>query len=244
MSEKPAADEQIPAKQVPEHPLAELGAAEPMLEAVWGVLTTEPRTGVGLLTADGELMYLNDQAARIFHGPQAKAADYIGRRWADHMPEYWTKERLALLQRVRVSGRPILLRNIWRGQQHFTYIYPIQREGDEPDLFLTVSRRAETAAEAEEMAKGDYEWMDAEVAHLGVLDVLSPRELEVLALLGQGLSVKEIAKLLYRSEHTIVSHRKAIGAKLGVDDRVKLALIARRAGLTVDDAQLTRVTPA
>ncbi|HLP84619.1 MAG TPA: LuxR C-terminal-related transcriptional regulator [Phycisphaerales bacterium] len=224
-----------------ENPLSELGACEPMLEAVWSVLTTEPGTGVGLLTAEGELLYVNEQAVKIFHGPDAKPAEYTGRKWEDHMPEDWTKERLALLQRIRVSGKPVLLRNIWRGQQHFTYIYPIQREGDGPDLFLTITRRAESDEQAEELAKGDYEWIDAEVANLGPLDALSARELEVLALLGQGLSVKEIAKLLYRSEHTIVSHRKAIGAKLGVDDRVKLALIARRAGLTVRDVERTRV---
>ena len=71
---------------------------------------------------------------------------------------------------------------------------------------------------------------------------MSPRELEVMALLGQGLSVKDIAKLLFRSEHTIISHRKSIGLKLAVDDRVKLALIAHRAGLTVKDVELKRVS--
>jgi DNA-binding NarL/FixJ family response regulator len=104
-----------------------------------------------------------------------------------------------------------------------------------------MTRRAETGAEAEEMVKGNCEWLDAEVANLGKLDVLSDRELEVFALLGQGLAIKDIAKLLYRSEHTIISHRKAIGVKLGMDDRVKLANIARQAGLTVKDVELTRV---
>ncbi len=212
-----------------------------MLEAVWGVLTTEPSTGVGVLTIDGDVLYVNAQAAKIFHGPDAKPEDYIGRNWADHMPEDWTRERLVMLRRIRVSGKPILLRNIWRGQQHFTYIYPVPRDDNGPDLFLTITRRAETESQAEELAKGDYEWLDAQVANLGPLDVLSDRELEVLALLGQGLSIKEIARLLFRSEHTIVSHRKAIGAKLGVDDRVKLALIARRAGLTIRDVDLHRV---
>lgn len=218
-----------------------MGAAEPLLETVWGVLTTEPSTGVGVLTIDGDVLYVNAQAAKIFHGPDAKPEDYIGRNWADHMPEDWTRERLAMLRRIRISGKPILLRNIWRGCQHFTYIYPVPRDDDGPDLFLTITRRAETESQAEELAKGDYEWLDAQVANLGPLDVLSDRELEVLALLGQGLSIKEIARLLFRSEHTIVSHRKAIGAKLGVDDRVKLALIARRAGLTIRDVDLHRV---
>ena len=235
-------DTSRPDQHASENPLNELGASEPMLEAVWGALTSEPSTGVALITLEGRLLYLNDQLARIFHGPDAKAEQYIGRTWADHMPDDWTKERIALLQRIRVSGKAVLLRNIWRGQQHFTYIYPIEREGDAPDLFLTITRRAESSEDAEELAKGDYEWIDSNVANLGVLDALSPRELEVMALLGQGLSVKDIAKLLFRSEHTIISHRKSIGLKLAVDDRVKLALIAHRAGLTVKDVELKRVS--
>ncbi|MFN5946750.1 MAG: LuxR C-terminal-related transcriptional regulator [Phycisphaerae bacterium] len=235
------ADSEIRKSGEAQNPLSDLGACEPMLDAVWGVLTTEPNTGVGLLTIDGTLLYVNDQAAKIFHGPDATAAEYLGRKWHDHMPEDWTRERLDLLRRISVSGRPVLLRNIWRGHQHFTYIYPVAHEGDGPELFLTITRRAESDEQAEELAKGDYEWIDAKVANLGPLDVLSDRELEVLALLGQGLSVREIAKLLHRSEHTIVSHRKAVGAKLGLDDRVKLALVARRAGLTVKDVDRKRV---
>jgi DNA-binding NarL/FixJ family response regulator len=79
------------------------------------------------------------------------------------------------------------------------------------------------------------------VARLGELDVLSPRELEVLALLGQGLTIKEIAKILFRSEKTIGRHRDSIGAKLGLSNKVDLAEVARRAGLTVEDVGRERV---
>ena len=79
------------------------------------------------------------------------------------------------------------------------------------------------------------------MADLGPLEVLTPRELEVLALLGQGLSLKQIAKVLYRSVKTIDNHRASIGKKLAIDDRVKLAEIAFRAGLTVRDAERERV---
>jgi DNA-binding CsgD family transcriptional regulator len=46
-------------------------------------------------------------------------------------------------------------------------------------------------------------------------DPLSPRELEVLSLLSQGRSQREIAKQLHRSINTIAWHRKNILKKLG-----------------------------
>ena len=44
---------------------------------------------------------------------------------------------------------------------------------------------------------------------------LTPRESEIFALIGEGLSSKEIATRLHLSEHTVQEHRKRIAAKLG-----------------------------
>lgn len=44
---------------------------------------------------------------------------------------------------------------------------------------------------------------------------LTNREAEVVALMGEGLTTKEIARRLGRSVHTIQTHRKRIGEKLG-----------------------------
>lgn len=81
----------------------------------------------------------------------------------------------------------------------------------------------------------------AGTVQLGKLGALTGRELEVLALLGQGLSIKEIASCLSRSVKTISRHRDAIGKKLAQSDRVRLAEMAWRAGLTVEDAERKRV---
>lgn len=61
---------------------------------------------------------------------------------------------------------------------------------------------------------------------------LTPRQREVLALIGQGLSTAEIARRLYRTVKTIESHRLMLGKRLGARNRVELARIAIRAGLT------------
>lgn len=206
------------------------------------MLTREPNTGVGIITIAGEIVYANEQAVRIFHGPDAASKDYIGRCWSDHMPDDWTRERLAILANVKRTGVPVLMRSIWRGFQHFTWIYPVARETDGPDTFLTLTRRVQDDTEAEQLApSSQYSWVDSKFANLGPLDVLSDRELEVLALLGQGLTIEDAAKVLFRSPETIKSHRKSIGEKLGVSDRLMLAKIAARAGLRLEDADLHRV---
>ena len=46
--------------------------------------------------------------------------------------------------------------------------------------------------------------------------LLSPREIEVLDLVSKELTMHEIADQLFVSNHTIVSHRKNILAKLDV----------------------------
>lgn len=63
------------------------------------------------------------------------------------------------------------------------------------------------------------------------LDVLTPREREVLALLGQGLSNRELATSLVVSEKTVKTHVSSILAKLHLADRTQAALFAVRAGL-------------
>jgi DNA-binding NarL/FixJ family response regulator len=64
-------------------------------------------------------------------------------------------------------------------------------------------------------------------------EALTPRELEVLEVLAQGLSNRAIAARLAISEHTVKFHVSSIFAKLGAENRtdavrrgVRLGLIA------------------
>ena len=60
---------------------------------------------------------------------------------------------------------------------------------------------------------------------------LTPRELEVLALLAEGLPNKAIAPRLGISEHTVKAHVTAIFAKLGVGTRAEAVVTAARRGV-------------
>ncbi|MGW2648910.1 response regulator [Streptomyces sp. NPDC001393] len=58
------------------------------------------------------------------------------------------------------------------------------------------------------------------------LATLSPRERDILALIGDGLTNREIGKRLYLSEKTVKNHISRMLAKLGVQRRVQAAVLA------------------
>jgi DNA-binding NarL/FixJ family response regulator len=62
-------------------------------------------------------------------------------------------------------------------------------------------------------------------------DVLTPRELEVLKLIAEANTSKEIADKLVASIKTVDRHRQNILEKLGMSDRVELTRYAIRRGL-------------
>ena len=66
---------------------------------------------------------------------------------------------------------------------------------------------------------------------LSAVETLSERELDVVRLLGQGLSNSEIAAELHLSEATVKTHLGNVMAKWGVRDRVQTLIHAARAGI-------------
>jgi len=69
------------------------------------------------------------------------------------------------------------------------------------------------------------EWPEPELAR-----PLTPRENEILTLIGRGLSNREIAAKLHLSQRTVETHRKNIAAKVGASGPELIRLAALRHG--------------
>jgi DNA-binding NarL/FixJ family response regulator len=63
------------------------------------------------------------------------------------------------------------------------------------------------------------------------VSVLTPRELEVLAGIGRGLSNQELAEQLFIADNTVKTHVKRVFTKIGARDRAQAVVIAYQAGL-------------
>lgn len=224
------------------------------LRAVFSAIGADPMIGVAIIGEDGHIFWANAQMTKMFFGEGKSSHETMGKNLADMYPKPWVEERLRLLKRAAESSKPMQLRSIWEGRQQYSWIHPLEAEaadamdpgenhgGPMPRRFLVITKRVSGEGKAEELTHADgFDKVDSEVIELGALDVLTSRELEVLALLGQGLAAAEIARLLHRSVKTINTHRENIGRKLKIDDRVKLANVAQRAGLRIADAERVRV---
>ena len=70
----------------------------------------------------------------------------------------------------------------------------------------------------------------ADQARIDALGI-TPRELEVLQLIAEGLSNKEMAERLFVSENTIKTHTSRVFDKLGASRRTQAVQFAKSQGL-------------
>ncbi len=63
------------------------------------------------------------------------------------------------------------------------------------------------------------------------IDPLSDRELEVLQLIAEGLTNKEVGSRLYLTLNTVKAHTRNIYSKLGVNSRIQAVARARDLGV-------------
>jgi DNA-binding NarL/FixJ family response regulator len=108
--------------------------------------------------------------------------------------------------------------------------YVLKREADQ-DLVTAVRAVARGDSFLTNAAETSLirEWMDDEST--GPREPLSPREQEVVKLIAEAFTNKEIAETLHLAEKTVESHRANVLRKLGMRDRVELVRYAIRRGL-------------
>ncbi len=203
------------------------------------MFSAAPGLAVSIMAVDGTILYVNETITRMYGGGTVE--QHIGRNLAEVYPPEWAEEKIALLRRVAEDDDRLMIRYIWEGKRLEAQYQRIPAEdGGETRVLVTV--REGTTDES--LIPEGFEIVTIDTAHFGPLAVLTPRELEVLALIGHGKSAKEIADILGCSPRTVERHRDSIGKKLNKHDRVSLALIAQAAGLELRDAHVKNVGPA
>ena len=103
------------------------------------------------------------------------------------------------------------------------------RAAAQGESFLEPSVAAKVVAEFARLSASPRG--EAGRANQALVEPLSERELEVLALIATGASNREIADQLYIAEGTVKNHVTSILGKLGVRDRTQAALKAKEAGI-------------
>lgn len=195
------------------------------LADLWQSVAEDGGDLVMVMDAAGKFHYAN----RIFASfLERTPADIVGRRLHDFFPQDYADERLAIIAQALSTRRGVHFRCLFKGvsvEACFRPILPVG--GGAPRLVVAIGRLASTLVSGFE----DSDPIITENRDPGVLAALTEREVEVLRLIGEGLSTVEIAARLFRTPKTIEAHRAALGRKLGVTNRVQLARIAMQTNL-------------
>ena len=103
-----------------------------------------------------------------------------------------------------------------------------------PDVLIDCVRRVyrgEQWIERETVTRALQRVLDRGSAERDARETLTPREIEIVRMVAQGLRNKVIAERLSISEGTVKVHLHNVYEKLGVDGRLELVLCAQQKGL-------------
>jgi DNA-binding NarL/FixJ family response regulator len=141
--------------------------------------------------------------------------------------------------RKRLPGVRILMLSMHDNEQYFLEALDAGADGyllkSVVDYQLIDACRAALAGEPAIFAGGTRtlirDYLRRHASESESNEELSPRELEILQLIAEGQSGRQIAEQLTISEKTVERHRSNILAKLGLSDRVQLTRYAIRRGI-------------
>lgn len=109
----------------------------------------------------------------------------------------------------------------------------VLKESPPEDLFHCIRKVAQGVPwlETETMARAFGESIKREPGAVSKGESLTPRELEIVRMVAEGLRNREIGQRLSISEGTVKVHLHNVYEKLGVDGRLELVLFAQAKGM-------------
>ena len=186
--------------------------------------------GACLAVVDEDLRYqfVSDAKARLVG---SEPQHMVGRRAADFFGEDWESERRPLVREAASGSTRVSVIETLRGWRCLTKIFGLEPDSTGRRRAIIMSRPVAWIPGGVRAADAGGRFVEARHNDGDILQNLSGTERDVLRLIGLGLSTDDIASVLQRSRKTIEWHRSSLGKKLGVANRVELAMIAVRAGL-------------
>lgn len=192
----------------------------------WTALTHDAGCAILIYDTKGRIISANRQAARLLCSDEPKALEQLSLH--DVMPAAIAEERLAHAGTIAQNPGTLVLDGMLNGRMTRATLRVLTGESDQEARILETVRPIASSEPRPEGVAYHRTKTDDE----GEIAKLTTREREVLFHIGEGLSTAEIASTLGRSTKTVEWHRVSLGTKLGITNRVELARIAIRAGLT------------
>ncbi len=200
------------------------------------LLQNDPALMTWCVREDGTVFQASARTAEALFGTTTD--DIFGRHLTDLFPSSLAHWLMQLVRRAAAEQGHLTCHFVWRGRRFRSSIVG-KMVGTRCEAVAILTRPQPRVADADTAIE---QALGAPVVELGPLGALTKRELEVLALLGVGYALAEIADRLERSVKTVKRFRDGIAQKLGVGDRTRLGMIARELGLHEGDAYLPRVS--
>ena len=204
------------------------------MDEFWKILKSQPGVGVLIVDYHGVVVYCNDQAKEIYYG---RSFDPVGMTIEDVEGREFAAERLPIIQRVIDSGQPIILQHVRGGKNTEALLWPMSKAISSAPQVISITRQCMQTDES----NGSYEKVNSRLIDLGPLDVLTKREIEVLALVGHGVPLKSVSVQLGVAQRTVERYRTDIARKLNINSIAEAARIVQVAGLDADAAKLPRL---
>lgn len=202
----------------------------------WKQTTELPTLGIAVLDHDGCCLFANRTFRRMhFHDTEFDPAGAtIDSLEGD---EFFAEVQSHILS-VISTGQAAMIRFTRYGVRLESVLSPWKPSSSDIEPALVIS----FTQECRETPVGDIDIpvFESDFNSWGELDHLTNRQLEVLAVLRQGMSQREIAELLGIATKTVETHRDQLVHRLGLRSTIDAIRLADRAGLTLENARLPR----
>lgn len=194
----------------------------------WNAFTSDASCAVTILDKDGNFHFMNGFGRELLGLAPNEAVE--GRNQSEFLTGAAHEARMALIQRALRGEESLAVLGAIAGLFRRTVYRALDRSPGK-ERVLTVCVPLCQPVTIDDLMGHSQVYCET-CLDLGPLSQLTERELQVLRLIGLGLSTHEIAERLHRSKKTIEWHRVSLGSKLNATNRVELARMAMRAGIT------------